>query len=306
MRPARPGRRRLPGGDALREPARDGGRASRCCGDCATRRVYEELERRAARLEAGSRAVRARAESRRDADALLRGPGRSRTSREASASRHASVRRATSGTCSTVACTSRRRSTRRCSSRSRTATSEIDRTVEAAGELRGSLTSGRRSLWRREASARARSGRRRCGPAAPVSVSRSSRRCRRALRDRRRDDLRGLPRPLRAPAPVRAGRPRHGAPARRLPVRAGARPALRRRLGRGGRRHGRADLALRPAPSGGLGGRRAGLGRERRSARPGRAQGDRGRRRASRARARGGRRRSGRARRSRPTPARVG
>ena len=49
-----------------------------------------------------------------------------------------------------------------------------------------------------------------------------------ALRARPRDDLRGLPRPLRPPAALRAGRRRHGAAARRLPLRARARPGRRR------------------------------------------------------------------------------
>ncbi len=53
-----PDGRRLPGGHALRKPARDGRRASRCCVGCATTAVYEELERRGARLEAGLRRAR--------------------------------------------------------------------------------------------------------------------------------------------------------------------------------------------------------------------------------------------------------
>ena len=178
---------------------------------------------------------------------------------------------------------------------------EIDRTVEAAAELRRKLDLWQEialdaeregSLWKRGAAA-ARRPRPRAGLLAADRL---------ALRDRRRDDLRGLPRPLRSPAALRARRRRHGAPARRLPVRAGARPALGRRLGRGGRRHGRADLALRPAPRRALGRRRPGLGRERRAARPGRAQGDRGFRASfSRARARRPATRRSSAR-SRPTP----
>ena len=52
---ARARRRRLPGRDAEREPARDRGRARPCCAGCATPTVYDELERRSARLAAGSR-----------------------------------------------------------------------------------------------------------------------------------------------------------------------------------------------------------------------------------------------------------
>ena len=54
-----------------------------------------------------------------------------------------------------------------------------------------------------------------------------------AVRARDRDDLRGLPRPLRAPAAVRPGGRGHRAPARRLPLRA------RARADRGGRRRRR-------------------------------------------------------------------
>ena len=66
-----------------------------------------------------------------------------------------------------------------------------------------------------------------------------------AVRARAGDDLRGLPRPLRHAAALRAGRRRHGAPARRLPLRARARPHRGVRRGRRGRRPRGADLALR-------------------------------------------------------------
>ena len=123
---------------------------------------------------------------------------------------------------------------------------EIDRTVAASAlsKPRNRVPDpGRR--WPTRPPPRARCGPRRCcrGSSAARAGLLAARRG--ALRARARDDLRGLPAALRPAAPVRAGRSRHGAPARRLPVRARPRPHRRVRLGRGRRRSGRADLALR-------------------------------------------------------------
>src|SRR5207253_1897633 len=92
------------------------------------------------------------------------------------------------------------------------------------------------------------------------------------LRARARDDLRGLRRPLRSAAPVRAARRRHGAPARRLPLRPrrGAHLGAARRGGR--RRPVGSHLALQPAARRGGGRRRAALGGNRRAARSRRAR----------------------------------
>ena len=84
----------------------------------------------------------------------------------------------------------------------------------------------------------------------------------RGARARARDDLRGLSRPLRALAAVRARRRGHGAPARRLPLRARARPRRRDRGRRGRRRPRRADLALRAGARRRARRRRRGVGRD--------------------------------------------
>ena len=82
-----------------------------------------------------------------------------------------------------------------------------------------------------------------------------------ALRARARDDLRGLPRPLRPAAALLARGGRRRAPARRLPLRARARPDRGHRRPRRGGDARRADLDLRTSPRGAGGGRRGGLGR---------------------------------------------
>src|SRR5215208_2588802 len=84
-----------------------------------------------------------------------------------------------------------------------------------------------------------------------------------ALRARARDDLRGLPAPLRTTAAVRARRRRHVAAARRLPVRARSRPRRPGRAGRGGERPRRADFPVRPAAGRRAPRRRRGVGGDR-------------------------------------------
>ena len=206
----------------------------------------------------GSRASAHVQPRRRDADGVhdrRAGCATSRTRRRATPSATAS----SSATCSRTASTSRRRSSRRCSSRSRTATTEIDRTVEAAGEF-----SAVRELWDDDRARRGRASRRsgatRCGPrpsgGEPVFSPLAEERFALGLETIYEGYLvhYGTPRLF---APADAG---HGAPARRLPLRARARPrspALRR--GRRGRRPLRADLALQPAA------RRGGRRRRRRS-----------------------------------------
>src|SRR5438477_4005146 len=89
-----------------------------------------------------------------------------------------------------------------------------------------------------------------------------------SLLARSRDELRGLSRPLRPAAPVRGARRRHGAPARRLPVRArrGAHLGAARRCRRG--RPLGPHLALQSTAGGGRGWRRAALGGDCGAARP--------------------------------------
>ena len=107
---------------------------------------------------------------------------------------------------------------------------EIDRTVEAVGDFFGRLSSGTSSRTPRPP--RAGSGPTRSAPAAsatrrPVFSPLGDARA----RARRRDDLRGLPRPLRPAAPVRAAGRGHGAAARRLPLRPRARADRRAAVG---------------------------------------------------------------------------
>ena len=84
--------------------------------------VYDELERKGARLEAGlADWARPRAARRGDADALHDEPRRAQLRRRAGL-RHRTLRARTSAISSTAASTWRRRSSRRCSSRSRTPT----------------------------------------------------------------------------------------------------------------------------------------------------------------------------------------
>ena len=69
---ARAGGRRLPGRDALREPARDRGRASRCCAGCATSRSTRSSSGAAHGSRPGLAPLRPRAARRRDAHVLRR------------------------------------------------------------------------------------------------------------------------------------------------------------------------------------------------------------------------------------------
>ena len=116
---ARAGRRRLPGGDALREPARDGGRALGAAQAPRPRRVRRaRAPRRAARRRAG--AVRPRPAGRRDADALLSRTSPFATSTDVGARTRSATPRS-SAACSSAASTWLRRSSSACSSRSPTA-----------------------------------------------------------------------------------------------------------------------------------------------------------------------------------------
>ena len=101
--------------------------------------------------------------------------------------------------------------------------------------------------------------------------------CEERVRARRRDDLRGLPPPLRPPAALRPGRRRHGAAPRRLPLRPRPRADRGDRQRRGGARSRRADLALRPGPGRRPRRRGGGVGRDRGAPRPGCARARRGR-----------------------------
>ena len=98
---ARPGRRRLPGGHAVGQPARDRGRASRCCGGCATRRSTRSSSAAAPGSRRGSRGRRGRPRpaGRRDADPVHDRAGRSRDFEDAPRATRSATRRS-SVTCS--------------------------------------------------------------------------------------------------------------------------------------------------------------------------------------------------------------
>ena len=227
--------------------------------------VYEELERLGARLEAGLAPLGTRAARRRDADALLRRrPVRDyedapRATPSASARSSATARRGR--------LPARRRSSSACSSRSPTATRRSTAQSRPLPILRRLSRGGRH----RAPTARGREralGARRSARSASASGSASSRRSRRrALRPRARDDLRGLPRPLRALAALRAARRRRRPPARRLPLRPRARPHRATRASGGGRGARRADLALRTGCAPRARRRRGRLGARRRARR---------------------------------------
>ena len=192
---ARAGGRRLPGGHALRKPARDRGgpRGAPRLRDAA---VYEELERRGARLEAGLAPLGRFQRVGAMADALLREPFR--TSRTRRRTRSATPR--SSAICSSGASTSRRRSSRRCSSLSRTATRRSTGRGGRCRVLRRLTLDRDRARGRAEARSGARrSGRRRARRAGLLAARRGE------VRARARDDLRGLSRALRPAAAVRAG-----------------------------------------------------------------------------------------------------
>ena len=211
---------------------------SRCCGACAIPRVYEELEERGARLEAGL-APFGRVQRVGSMLTLFARDGRCATSTTRRRATPSGTARS-SATCSSAASTSRRRSSRRCSSRSRTATRR------STGRSRPSAASSRLTLWDddrgRGGRARARSGPPRCGRSperrAGLLAARAT-----SVRARRRDDLRGLPPALRSAAAVRAAPTGERAAARRLPLRARARPRRRARRRRRRRRPRGADLA---------------------------------------------------------------
>ena len=137
--------------------------------------------------------------------------------------RHRALRRALPPPARARASTSRRRSSRRCSSR--LAHGDDGDRPDGRGRWRASsaddaLGRDRRRGARREPAL----GARRCARPASASSSRSSRRsARSASRSGSRRSTRATS-PLRPAAPVRAAGRRHGAPARRLPLRARARP----------------------------------------------------------------------------------
>ena len=97
-------------------------------------RVYEELERRVGPARRRARAVRPRAARRRDADAVRRAR---RAGRALRASSTPTATASSSAACSSGRSTSRRASTSACSRRSRTATTQIDATIEAVGDVLG-------------------------------------------------------------------------------------------------------------------------------------------------------------------------
>ena len=222
----RAGRRRLPGRDALREPAGDGRRRSPCCAGCATPSVYERLEEAGARLEQGlspfGRVQRVGAMLTLfmtetpvvrfdDAQACD-------TERYGALFRHLlahGVYVAPSQFEAMFVSTAH-------------GDAEIERTVEAVAGFFGLMlwdviadeAAAESPLWGEALLPTARAGARGglLAAAGPCAV-----------RGRAGDDLRGVPAPLRPPAAVRRGGRPHLAPARRLPLRARARPRRRAR-----------------------------------------------------------------------------
>ena len=267
--------------------------------------VYEELERRGARLEAGPRAVRRRAARRGDADALLPGRrrarlrrrGRSDTERYAALFRHLLA----SGIYvppSQFECmfVSLAHGDEEIDGRSRPlATSSRDAAASTDAAARSRRRAAREPALGATRSARGRA------PGRAGLLARSS---------RARGSRSASRRSTRATSSTTAGRGssprgrRHGAAARRLPLRARARAGRGDRQRRGGARSRRADLALRPGACRRARRRGRRLGRDVRAPRAGRARrcarGAPRRRRsgaARAARARGRGRRRGRARR---------
>ena len=159
--------------------------------------VYERARAARGAARGRPRAVRPRAARRRDADAFRR-HGEPVT--RVPPARHRALRRALPRTCSSAGSTSRRASTSACSPRSRTATRRSTRRSRRSRDVLGALSAG--DDRRRARAARATLwARRRCRPSgarlgAGVLAARAG-----AVRARARDDLRGLPRPLR---PARA------------------------------------------------------------------------------------------------------
>ena len=112
---ARAGRRRLPGGHALREPARDRRRACPCCGVSRPRSTSSSRRRAAGSTRSGSTAASS-------ASARWRRCSSTTTRRS-------------SATCSSAASTWRRARTRRCSSRPPTATRRSTARIEAVADF---------------------------------------------------------------------------------------------------------------------------------------------------------------------------
>ena len=303
---ARAGRRRLPGGHALREPARDGRRAARCCAGCATRRVYERARAAAARGSSAGCARPRRGAVVQRVGAMVTlfcrdGPVRdfedaaaSDTERYAALFRHLLERGVYVAPSQFEAMFLSLAH----------GDDEIDRDGRGRWRLLRRLSSGT-TLADAAAAREPRSGRTRCCRPRERDRRRSSRRSRdRAVRARGRDDLRGLPRALR-PAARSSRRPtdERRCCSATTSTRTGSCAIADARRRRRRARPRRADLALRAAARRRRATATARRGRRRPrcsaaagSRRRARALRDERRRRpAGRARARGGRRRRGRA-----------
>ena len=238
---ARAGRRRLPGGDALGESRSPRRPASPCCGGCASRRFTRSSNGWACGWRRGSRrsgrvqrvgamlTLFCREQPVTELRRRCRGGHRSVRGPLPAPAGAGDLRRAVAVRGHVRLAGARGRGDRRARSRP-LPTSTPD--LWDAIALRG----GRRER------ALARGASPRAGARAARDLLRA---LRRAPRARPGDRLRGLPRPLRAAAAVRARRRRYGPAPRRLPVRARARPDRCFRERRGRARAGRADLALR-------------------------------------------------------------
>ena len=181
--------------------------------------VYDELERRSARLADGSRAVRPRAARRGDAHALRRPR---RAGRALHRARHRALRRA-------LPRAARTRHLRRAEPvRVPLPVARARRRGDRRDRSRPSRTSSALRRIAGGARRRARSGLRRCATRPTGSRFLAARPP--SARARARDGLRGVPRALRPAAALRRARRRRGDPARRLPLRTRARS--RRRGGR--------------------------------------------------------------------------
>ena len=268
--------RLAPVGDVYQAGTLSGNPLATAAGTSVLRRlrdpeVYEGLERRGARLEAGLApfgtvqrvgamlTLFCQDDPVRDYDEAAR----SDTERYAALFRHRS----------SAASTWRRPSSSARSSRSRTGTRRSTGRSRPLAILRQLSPSGKPSRPRPRRRARS-------GPVAAAAGERETvpvfSRSASGLRPRGGDDLRGLPPPLRRAAAVRSARRRYGAAPRRLPLRARTRPDRGDRQRRGGARSRGADLALRPGARRGPPGRGGGMGRDGGAARAERAH--RGRR----------------------------
>ncbi len=147
---ARPVGRRLPGGDALREPARDGGGPLRAAPAARPRRLRaSSSDGRAARGGRSRRSARVQRVGAMATLFLADGAG-AQLRRRASAPTPSATARS-SGTCSSAASTSRRRSSSACSSRSPTATRRSTAPSRPLASFFGDLT-----LWETLAARRGR------------------------------------------------------------------------------------------------------------------------------------------------------